>query len=266
MNAQDASLPWVARYRQPAIILSILPFLLFGFIEMMVPGTYVPALLYFAAAGVWGLVVCPLALGLPNGRKPYGEFARDIRLLPAAPVGRNVLIGLMLAAFTLGGILLASLVTGHFVFDWDGTVPPLRWVKGLTRGIWEEVFFRGFLLVILMRFFSRGKAIAWAAVIFAIVHLNVMNLTVAGVVDVVSIGFMGLLFIFVVLETGSLLPAIVFHYVHDVFVYLVQNTPGASEPLQSVLFYAFLWAGLLAAAWLTRRVVAHGRARAPAPA
>ncbi|MBN1269626.1 MAG: CPBP family intramembrane metalloprotease, partial [Kiritimatiellae bacterium] len=106
----------------------------------------------------------------------------------------------------------------------------------------------------------------WAAVVFAIVHLDVMHLSVAGVVDVVSIGFMGLLFIFVVLETGSLLPAIIFHYVHDIFVYLVQNTPGASEPLQSVLLYAFLWTGLAAGAWLTRRIVSRGRARAPIPA
>ncbi|MBN1458662.1 MAG: CPBP family intramembrane metalloprotease [Armatimonadetes bacterium] len=278
MNAPQPTQPqpttrlsWIAEHRQPAVILSIVPFLLLGLIEMMAPGTYLPPLLYFAAAGVWALVVCPFVLGLPHGRKPFPEFARDIRLLPVQPIGRNVLIGLMLAALSLGGILLASLLTKHFVFDWAGTVPPLRWVKGLTRGIWEEVFFRGILLAVLMRLYSTKKAIAWSVFIFAIVHINpaafggeVDGMTrVMNVVDIVSIGFMGLAFTYAVLKTGSLLPAIVFHYVHDIFVYLVQETPGATEPAKSALLFAFLWIGLALGAWLTKLIVERGKESAP---
>jgi membrane protease YdiL (CAAX protease family) len=75
------------------------------------------------------------------------------------------------------------------------------------------------------------------------------------IVDVVSIFFMGLLFTYLVLKTGSLLPAIVFHYVHDIFVPLAQNTPGADETLASALLYPFLWIALLIGAVLTKYIV-----------
>ena len=72
---------------------------------------------------------------------------------------------------------------------------------------------------------------------------------------------MGLLFIYLVLKTGSLLPAIVFHYVYDIFVLLVQNTPGANETLASVLLYAFLWIALILGAVLTKYIVEHWPAK-----
>jgi hypothetical protein len=77
------------------------------------------------------------------------------------------------------------------------------------------------------------------------------------VVDVISIFFIGLLFTYLVLKTGSLLPAIVFHYIHDIFVLLVQNTPGADETLASALLYAFLWIALVIGAVLTKYIVEH---------
>jgi hypothetical protein len=130
-------------------------------------------------------------------------------------------------------------------------------VKGLTRGIWEEVFFRGIILVLFMRVFPKPIAVFFATFLFAVVHLNPMALSPEMIVDVVSIFFIGLLYTYLVLKTGSLLPAIVFHYVHDIFVLLVQNTPGADETLASALLYAFLWIALVIGAVLTKYVVEH---------
>ncbi|MBN2566312.1 MAG: CPBP family intramembrane metalloprotease [Candidatus Eisenbacteria bacterium] len=233
---------WLSGNRRAGVAAAVVPFLLLGLLEHL-PGTFIPGLAYFAAAGVWALYVTPRVLGLPNGRKPLGEYCADIRLLPVAPLARNILLGLLMAALTLSSILVASLLTKHFVLDWS-LLPPLRWVKGLTRGVWEEVFFRGIALAILLRFYTRRKAVLWMTAIFAIVHINVADMTLWGAVDIVSIFFMGLLFALLVLRTGSLLPAIVFHYVHDVFVLLVQNTPGADEATASILLYGFLWAAL----------------------
>jgi len=236
-------------------VASILPFLLLGLLELR-PGKLPGALAYFAAAGVWALYVTPRLLGLPHGRTPLADYSRDIRLLPAAPVARNIALGLALAALTLGAILVATLLTGRFALDWS-TVPGLRWVKGLTRGIWEEVFFRGILLALLTKIYRLRGAVLWSSAIFAVVHLKTGDLSPAALVDVLSIFFMGLLFAFVVVRAGSLLPAIVFHYVHDVFVYLVQNAPGANEGIASTLLFAFLWMALAAGAfltvWMTRR-------------
>ncbi len=246
---------WLARHPQPAIVVTAMSYLLLGYLEFL-PGTFLPPLLYFFALGVLALYLMPYVLGLPNGRKSLRDYCHDIRLLPMKPVGRNVLIGLLMAALTLSGILLASLLTGHFVLDWS-FVPALRWVKGLTRGIWEEVFFRGIILVLFMRFYPPRKAIFYTAFLFAIIHLNTLALDLEMIVDIVSIFFMGLLFTYLAIKTGSLLPGIIFHYVHDIFVLLVQNTPGAEGTLPLILFYAFLWAALLIGAGLTKYIVEH---------
>jgi membrane protease YdiL (CAAX protease family) len=245
----------LANYPKPAIAITAVTYLLLGYLERT-PGKYTPALLYFFALGILALVVMPYLIGLPNGRKPLQDYCRDIRLLPLKPLGRNMTLGLLLAFLTLSAIFLASLVTGHFVLDWS-TVPALRWLKGLTRGIWEEVFFRGIILVLFMRLYPERKAVFLSAFLFAVIHLNPLGIDLKMIVDVVSIFFMGLLFAYVVLKTGSLLPAIIFHYVHDIFIYLVQNTPGADETLASALLYGFLWIALLLGGFLTKIIVEH---------
>jgi membrane protease YdiL (CAAX protease family) len=243
----------LANYPRPAIALTAITYLLLGYLERL-PGTVVPALLYFFALGVLALYLTPYIIGLPNGRKSFQEYCRDIRLLPVTPLGRNIFLGLLMAILTLSSILLASLMTGHFVLDWS-TIPSLRWIKGLTRGIWEEVFFRGIILVLFMRIYPERKAVFLAAFLFAVVHLNPLKLSLHMVVDVISIFFMGLLFVYLALKTGSLLPGIIFHYFHDIFLFLVQNTPGADEVLAETLLYSFLWIALVIGAVLTKLVV-----------
>jgi membrane protease YdiL (CAAX protease family) len=246
-NSKLANLP------RPAIAFTAVIYLLLGFLER-IPGTFVPALLYFFALGILALYLMPYVIGLPNGRKSLKEYARDIRLLPMKPAGRNILLGLLVAALTLSSILLASFLTGHFVLDWS-IVPSLRWVKGLTRGIWEEVFFRGIILVLFMRVYSKRMAVLLAAFLFAIIHLDPLNLNLLMIVDTISIFFMGLLFTYMALKSGSLLPGIIFHYFHDIFVMLVQNTPGADETLSSALLFSFLWIALAIGAGLTKLIV-----------
>ena|GEM_PF-3689292 len=256
----------LANYPKPAIALTAITFVALGLLETL-PGTFITALLYFVALGVVALFVMPRVLGLPNGRQSLAEYSQDIRLLPCQPVGRNVLLGLGLAMLTLSSIFLAALLTRHFVLDWS-LVPALRWVKGLTRGIWEEVFFRGIILVLFMRLYPRRKAVFFTAFLFAIVHLDPMNVSVGLLVDVLSIFFMGLLFTYLVLQAGSLLPAIVFHYVHDTFLILVQNTPGADELSASALLFGLLWIALVIGALVTKYVVKRwpaGVAAATAP-
>jgi len=245
----------LANYPRPAIALTAITYLLLGYLEHL-PGTVIPALLYFVALGVLALYLMPYIIGLPNGRKSFGDYCRDIRLLPMKPLGRNVLLGLLIATLTLSSILLASLVTGHFVLDWS-TVPWLRWIKGLTRGIWEEVFFRGIILVLFMRLYPKRRAVFLATFLFALVHLDPLDLNLHEVVDVISVFFIGLLYTYLVLKTGSLLPAIVFHYVHDIFLLLVQNTPGVDQVLAQTLLYSFLWIALAIGAVITKYIVEH---------
>jgi membrane protease YdiL (CAAX protease family) len=252
---------WLTRHPRPAIALTAVIYLLLGYLEQL-PGTYIPPLLYFLALGILALVIMPFVLGLPNGRKSLRSYLQDIRLLPVKPLVRNILLGLLLAALALAGIFAAALLTGHFVLDWS-YVPALRWVKGLTRGIWEEVFFRGIILVLFLRIFSKGKAVFFATFLFAIVHLDPLHIDLAMIVDIFSVFLIGLLFTYVVLKTGSLLPAIVFHYVYDIFVFLAQNTPGAEETVALALLFAFLWLALAIGAVLTKYIVEHWPTNGP---
>jgi membrane protease YdiL (CAAX protease family) len=237
-----------------SIVLTAVGYAALSLLELVPLGKIIPPLLLFFSLGLAVLVLMPFVLGLPNGRKSLTAYCRDIRLLPVQPVGRNIMLGLLLALLTLGAILLATLATGHFVLDW-GLVPGTRWIKGLTRGIWEEVFFRGVILVLFMRRYPTRKmmAVFLSTFVFAVLHLG--QFTPEALIDVVSIFFMGLLFTYVVLKTGSLLPAIIFHYVHDIFVLLVQNTVGADKWLALALLYGFLWTSLMLGALLTRWIV-----------
>ena len=245
----------LANYPRPAIALTAVAYLLLAYLERL-PGTVIPALLYFFALGILALYLMPYVVGLPNGRKLLQDYCRDIRLLPVTPLGRNISLGLLITTLTLSSILLASLMTGHFVLDWS-TVPSLRWIKGLTRGIWEEVFFRGIILVLFMRLYPKRRAVFLATFLFAVVHLNPLALNLHMVVDVISIFFMGLLFTYLALKTGSLLSGIVFHYLHNIFLFLVQNTPGADEVRAAMLLYSFLWFALVIGAMLTKYIVEH---------
>jgi membrane protease YdiL (CAAX protease family) len=130
-------------------------------------------------------------------------------------------------------------------------------IKGLTRGIWEEVFFRGIILALFMRLYPKRRAVFLATFLFAVLHLDPLDLNLHEVVDVISVFFIGLLYTYLVLKTGSLLPAIVFHYVHDIFVLLVQNTPGADQVLAQTLLYSFLWIALAIGAVITKYIVEH---------
>jgi hypothetical protein len=67
--------------------------------------------------------------------------------------------------------------------------------------------------------------------------------------------FIGLFCTFLILKTGSLLPAIIFHYIHDIFVLFVQNTPGVNETLASALLYACLWMALVIGIFSTKYIV-----------
>ncbi|MDF1515068.1 MAG: hypothetical protein P1S60_14750 [Anaerolineae bacterium] len=108
----------LANHPKPAISLTAITYLVLGLLETL-PGTFLPAFLYFFALGILALYLMPTVLGLPKGRKPFSEYARDIRLVPLTPVGRNVLLGLGMAGLTLSSIFLAALLTGHFALDWS---------------------------------------------------------------------------------------------------------------------------------------------------
>jgi len=198
------------------------------------------SLVNLAVAAVIAFVLFPRVFGIPFGRVSPGEFARRVGLVPPPGAWKHALLGVALAVCTLGGMLAASLLTGRYVLDWD-TLSLTHFVFSLNPGIWEELFYRGVLMVVLLGLTrSLPRAFMIQVAVFGLAHLKGVDLL--AMVDVVSVIIIGVGFTYVVHKTGVLLAAMIFHFLHDAFLFLVQTPEGVYTGLtENVLFYALLW-------------------------
>lgn len=104
----------------------------------------------------------------------------------------------------------------------DGRQAPLWivWlVVGVTPGICEELFFRGFVFSGLRRI-GPWKAILVAALMFGLAHSSIYRL--------LPTAFLGVLFGLAVWRTGSIVPAIVAHAVNNGLMATIAMWPGAA--------------------------------------
>jgi sodium transport system permease protein len=88
-----------------------------------------------------------------------------------------------------------------------GTVFQYLLVLGVLPAVAEELAFRGFILTGLRRRFAPGTAIVFSSFLFALYHFNVFQLLPAFV--------LGLVLGTLALRTGSVLPGILFHMLHN---------------------------------------------------
>lgn len=98
-------------------------------------------------------------------------------------------------------------------------------------GVSEEVMFRGVLFRALLENMKLWGAIVVTTVLFGLVH--VLNGFTTGewglaVLQAVAAGMSGLLFIAIVIRTGSLWPAIVYHFLWDCVLFLM-GVAGAAR-------------------------------------
>lgn len=147
---------------------------------------------------------------------------------------------MILALCTLSGMLLASLLTGKYELNFR-SVTVTHLVFCLNPGVWEEVFYRGIQMMVLLRL---TKSLRMAAVIqiviFGLSHFKGMSI-LSGI-DAASVMILGMGFTYTAYKTRSLAAGIVFHYFHDSFLFVVQ-VPGSVQMgvLDMVFFYVFLW-------------------------
>jgi sodium transport system permease protein len=129
-------------------------------------------------------------------------------------------------------------------------------VFGLLSAVCEELAFRGFILSGLLRRFRPRNAVIFSSFLFALFHMNVFQFLPAF--------FLGAVLSLVTMRSKSLVPAIIFHLLHNTLLissmYLSnaaasvdRNLPGMIESLWPavigmclVLGFALLW-------WLYRK-------------
>jgi len=213
------------------------------------------ALLAFVAFPNW--------LGIPFGRIKTGDFLRraGFYLPPRWP--RHVLLGLFLAACTLSGMFAASWSTGKYVMD-AGRVSLTHLVFSLNPALWEELFYRGVLVFVLMRTAgSLRKAAFIQVLLFGLMHVR--GFGPWDIVDALSVSLLAAGFTYVAWKTGALAAGIVFHYFHDALLFLVQ-VPAETvwTNLDRLAFYTSLWVSLAAACVIANQASKKLAVRAPA--
>jgi membrane protease YdiL (CAAX protease family) len=202
-------------------------------------------------------VLVPFVLRLPAGTRSFGAYVDAIRLSHVQPVLRLLLLGLscylILALCQASGVLVYRAfegrpITAAFVrsiFDLSGELPPKSssWLVSLPT-VLEEVAFRGVVLTAFLRKYPERPAILFAALGFGAAHL--LNLA-AGREPVWVLGqalwatVLGLFYGLVVLRSNSLWPAMLVHYLGDLFVGALTSYLQASASIQAQAAYGIIF-------------------------
>ncbi len=209
------------------------------------------SVLNFALAALGAFVVFPRLLKQPFGEVTLSEYTRRLGFYLPRDSWKHILLGVALALCTLLGILASSLLIGRYVLD-GNTLTLSHILFSLNPGVWEEFFFRGIIMMVLLRATkSVRKAALIQTLLFGLTHIKGSGLW--SWVDVISVMVIALSFVYTAYKTRTLVAGIVFHFVHDALLFFVQ-VPGREYIgfAENVLFYVALWLGVGVACLLTK--------------
>jgi len=239
-----------------------------------IPSTLTPVLTNILTI----FVVAPFVLGFPEKGQTYGDYLSEIRLTKMQPLLGLILLGLscylILALSQAAGVLVYRLTQGLPV-DWTfirssfvlaNELPPrsTSWLFSVIS-IFEEITWRGVVLAMFLRFYNQPKAILFSAIGFGLMHILTLldgQLPVWTAGQVVWAASLGLFYGYVTIKSDSLLPAMIVHYLGNLFIAAInayiQN--NASVPVQAVYGVVFtlgiiptilmiLWTRLFTTRW-----------------
>lgn len=199
------------------------------------------------------LLLFPGVFKIPFGKVSVGEFVKKVGLYRPQQTYKFIFIGIVSALLTLTGMLVGSIQTGKYVFS-PSTITWSQAVFSLTPGIWEEVLFRGVLMILLIRATkSFKKASIIQILLFGLAHIK--GLDMLSFIDAFSVMLLAIAFTYIVYKTRSLIPAIIFHYLHDTFLFAVQIPGGNYYGFKdNAFFFSGLWIAVGLSILFTRRL------------
>jgi len=203
-------------------------------------------------------LIVPFVFQLPNGKSNYRNFLKAIRLIPIKPFLLLLILGItssfvFLFLLSLNSIILRATqgfpinltFLKHYI-DLSLDLPPrsLSWVAAFPS-IFEEVSWRGVMLVLFMKKYSARKSILITALGFGLFHLiNLLggvdlNFVILQVIMGSAVGFF---YGYLVLRTNSLLPAMLFHFLVNMFIgsftfYFQRYTSDGTKILYALVSY-----------------------------
>jgi membrane protease YdiL (CAAX protease family) len=160
-------------------------------------------------------------------------------------------------------MLLASVLTGSYAMD-ASTIDLTHLVFSLNPALWEELFYRGVLMILLLRYTgSLMRASAIQAVLFGMAHIK--GLDAWAFVDVFTVIVISIGFTYAAYKTRSLVAGVTFHYFHDALLKFVQ-IPATIDPgaTHRAFFYVILWVMVGVGCVVTKLAVDRFGVRAPA--
>ena len=207
-------------------------------------------------------IVAPFVLGFPGKSHSYTAYLSEIRLTRMQPLLGLILLGLtcylIMALSQAAGVLVYRLTQGLPIdesflrssFVLANELPPRSnsWLQSVVS-IFEEIFWRGAILALFLRFYDQPKAILFSALGFGLMHTLTLlggHLPVWTAGQVVWAAILGLFYGYVTVKTGSLLPAMLVHYLGNLFIaainaYIQKN---ASVPVQAVYGVVFTFGAI----------------------
>jgi len=209
------------------------------------------SILNFGLAAFGALVVFPKVLKQPFGELPLADYRRRLGFYWPEKPWRHVALGIVLALCTLSGMLASSLLTGRYVLDWR-TIDLEHLVFSLNPGVWEEFFFRGIImLVLLQRMLTHKQAALIQIVLFGLTHIK--GFAIWAWVDVLSVMIMAVAFTYAAYKTRTLIAGIVFHFIHDSLLSVVQVPAGEYIGFrENIIFFTLLWLMVGVACWVVK--------------
>jgi len=185
-------------------------------------------------------VLFPKWLGIPFGRIETREFLRKTGFYFPDNAWKHFVLGLILAMCALSGMLVASILTGKYVMN-VSTINLPHLVFSLNPALWEELFYRGVLMFLFLKFTrSLKRAFVMQVVLFGLAHIK--GVDVWAWVDVFSVIVIAIGFTYVAYKTRSLVAGVVFHYFHDAFLFFVQLSDGIHTGVtENAMFFGLLW-------------------------
>jgi len=245
-----------------------------------------PAVLSLSVAGFLAYVIAPYFLRVPFGGHSFKEYLGDIRLTRVRPFLRLLVLTvscvLILALCQGSGSIVYRLTEGKSVtpeflagvFNLGQALPPRSWLLfAVFYSMFEEVAFRGVLLRMLLKKHSIRRAIIYSALAFGLVHFPSVfagQAVISTLGQVVWAALFGLFYGYLVVRTDSLLPAMIVHWLSNIFQEPLtaywHTAPIGLRAVYGIIFgyglataLLIVWVRFFSAKWLSPRPDGSGQ-------
>jgi membrane protease YdiL (CAAX protease family) len=200
--------------------------------------------------------ITPFILQLPNGKTSFQKYLDDIRLSRNKPFIPLLILGvsssLILLLLLSINSLIYRVVQGFPInltfirrlINLKNDLPPqsLSWVNAFPS-IFEEVSWRGIMLVLFMKKYSTKSSILITALGFGSFHfLNLLDGVALDFVlrQVIFSSALGFFYGFMVLRVNSLMPAMLFHFLVNMFIGSFTHYFQVYAPARTQILYTLV--------------------------